>query len=137
MRLPTGSYGRPVTSSWLRQVLLLVPNLRATLLTGFAFSCATECCKLVPPYLLKTVIDWLGSGSTPLGEILLGVFEAQPNVVDRERVLPCAQLAGEIELREVGFHYQPGRPVLRQVSLSIPARSVIAMSVARGAARPR
>jgi ABC-type multidrug transport system fused ATPase/permease subunit len=65
--------GLAVEPSWLRQVFLLVPDLRDTLLTGLAFAFAVECCKIVPPYLLKTVIDWLGSGSTPLSRILAGV----------------------------------------------------------------
>ncbi|MEY4577579.1 MAG: hypothetical protein RL701_2282 [Pseudomonadota bacterium] len=59
--------------SWLRQVFQLVPNLRNTLLRGLAFASAIECCKIVPPYLLKTVIDWLGSKSAPLAQVLAGV----------------------------------------------------------------
>jgi ABC-type multidrug transport system fused ATPase/permease subunit len=59
--------------SWLRQVFGLVPSLRGTLLSGLVFAFAIECCKIVPPYLLKTVIDWLGNGAAPLARVLAGV----------------------------------------------------------------
>lgn len=62
-----------VEKPWLQQVLLLVPDLRRTVLLGLVFTGLVECLKLMPPYLLKTVIDLLGSKSVALTQIWLGV----------------------------------------------------------------
>ncbi|MET0388603.1 MAG: ABC transporter ATP-binding protein, partial [Polyangiales bacterium] len=66
------SVSASTTSSWLRQVFTLVPDLRRTLWTGVMFTAAVECFKLVPPYLLKTVIDLLGRRA-PLPDTLAAI----------------------------------------------------------------
>jgi len=64
---------RSAPPSSLAQLFQLVPDLKQTLLIGLSFSAAVEVCKLIPPYLLKTVIDQLGRGNTPLTRVLLSI----------------------------------------------------------------
>jgi len=64
---------RPALPSPLTQLFQLIPDLKQTLLIGLAFSAVVEVCKLVPPYLLKTVIDQLGHHNTPLTRVLLSI----------------------------------------------------------------
>ena len=44
-----------------------------------------------------------------------------PSVVDRPGAPDLPELAGEVRLEDVAFEYVPGRPVLRDVDLVIPA----------------
>jgi ATP-binding cassette subfamily B protein len=56
-------------------------------------------------------------------ERLLAVLDMPPGVVERPDARPLARAAGEIVVEDVGFGYEAGHPVLRDVSFRIPAGS--------------
>jgi ABC-type multidrug transport system fused ATPase/permease subunit len=67
-------------------------------------------------------------------EKLAGVLEEAPAVVepaDPRSLLP----SGEVTFDHVGFEYRPGRPVLHDVNLEIPAGSTIALVGRTGAGK--
>ncbi len=54
-------------------------------------------------------------------ERVFEILDEQPEPPDREGAAALKHPCGDIELRHVEFHYVPGRPVLRDVSVKIPA----------------
>ncbi len=58
-----------------------------------------------------------------------------PSVVDRPGAPDLPELAGEVRLEDVGFEYVPGRPVLRDVDLVIPAGETFAFVGETGAGK--
>lgn len=54
-------------------------------------------------------------------ERVFEILDEQPEPPDREGAAALKHPRGDIELRHVEFHYVPGRPVLRDVSVKIPA----------------
>jgi ATP-binding cassette, subfamily B, bacterial len=63
------------------------------------------------------------------------VLDAVPAVADRPGAKALSNVRGEIEFKEVTFHYEPERPVLKDVSITIPARSVVAVVGRTGAGK--
>lgn len=59
-----------VSKTGLQQAFRLLPELKATVLKALVFVAAIECGKLMPPYLLKNVIDALSTKATPLEHVL-------------------------------------------------------------------
>ncbi len=55
------------------------------------------------------------------------IIDTRPTVVDAPTARPISPVAGRIELDRVSFEYQPGRPVLREVSLDIAAGETLAL----------
>jgi subfamily B ATP-binding cassette protein MsbA len=58
-----------------------------------------------------------------MGEILAEPVEAP----DAPGAAPVARLAGEVEFRQVRFEYEPGRPVLQDIDLRVPAGATVAL----------
>ena len=54
-------------------------------------------------------------------ERIFEIFDQQPEPEDAPDALPLANPRGEFRLEHVCFSYEPGKPVLKDVSLSIPA----------------
>jgi ATP-binding cassette subfamily B protein/subfamily B ATP-binding cassette protein MsbA len=63
------------------------------------------------------------------------VIEAVSTVTDRLDAKTASQVAGEIEFKAVNFHYEADRPVLRDICVRIPARSVVAVVGRTGAGK--
>lgn len=64
------------------------------------------------------------AGADRVGELL----EEAPELEKRENAIQLKQRAeGHIRFNNVGFHYIPGEPVLEDITLDIPARSVVAL----------
>ncbi len=63
------------------------------------------------------------------------VLNVRCEVVDRKGAHPAPKLEGAVEFRHVSFEYEPGRPVLRQIHLSIAAGENIAIVGATGAGK--
>ncbi len=60
------------------------------------------------------------------------VMRIRSELVDRKGALPAMGLQGAIDLHHVSFEYEPGRPVLRDINLSIISREKIAIVGATG-----
>ncbi len=63
------------------------------------------------------------------------VLGTRTEVTDRKGARPCARLKGSVEFRDVSFEYDPGRPVLSRIRLSIAPGEKIAIVGATGAGK--
>jgi ATP-binding cassette subfamily B protein/subfamily B ATP-binding cassette protein MsbA len=68
-------------------------------------------------------------------ERVLEALESEPEVVDRPRAAALPTVRGEVCLEKVSFGYEPGRPVLRGVSLAVRAGETVAVVGATGAGK--
>ena len=57
----------------------------------------------------------------------LEVIETTPDIVDAPDAVPLGKIEGNIQFDNVSFHYTPDLPVLRGVSLAIPAGKTVAL----------
>ncbi len=55
------------------------------------------------------------------------IIDTRPTILDAPGALPLGRVAGRIELDAVTFAYLPARPVLRELSLEIPAGETLAL----------
>lgn len=63
------------------------------------------------------------------------VLEIEPEIQDAPDAVPARGLRGEIRFENVTFGYQPGKPVLADVSFTLPAGRHIALVGASGAGK--
>lgn len=68
-------------------------------------------------------------------ERVFEILDEQPEPPDREGAVRLEHPRGEIELRHVEFGYAPGRPVLRDISVKIPAGTQAAIVGATGSGK--
>ncbi|MES1254369.1 MAG: ABC transporter ATP-binding protein [Acidobacteriota bacterium] len=68
-------------------------------------------------------------------ERALAVLDEQPEVVERTAARAVARAAGAIEFRGVGFAYGTDAPVLRDVSLQVPAGASVGIAGPTGAGK--
>jgi len=80
---------------------------------------------------LYTTLQEVGVGT----ERVLDVLESDHEVTDRPGAVPLSPVRGHVRLEGVTFGYEPDRPVLRAVSLDIPAGQVVAVVGATGAGK--
>ncbi|MDQ2966428.1 MAG: ABC transporter ATP-binding protein/permease, partial [Chloroflexota bacterium] len=60
-------------------------------------------------------------------ERVFEIIDTRPTILDAPDARPLETVAGQIELDGVSFAYLPGRPVVRDISLVIPAAETIAL----------
>ena len=63
------------------------------------------------------------------------ILDAEPDLADGTRSFPAAGASGAVTLKNVGFGYRPGAPVLRGIDLEVPAGARIAIVGATGAGK--
>lgn len=68
-------------------------------------------------------------------ENMLGLLKRQPQIVDAADAKPLVLSAGAIRFEQVDFSYQPARPILQQLSFTVPAGSKVAIVGASGAGK--
>ncbi len=68
-------------------------------------------------------------------ERVFEILEEQPEPPDREKTVSLEHPRGDIELRHVEFGYQPGQPVLKDISIKIPAGTQTAIVGATGSGK--
>ena len=68
-------------------------------------------------------------------ERVFEILEEQPEPPDREKTVSLEHPRGDIELRHVEFGYQPGQPVLKDISIKIPAGTQAAIVGATGSGK--
>jgi subfamily B ATP-binding cassette protein MsbA len=71
-------------------------------------------------------------GST---ERVFEIFDTTPEVADEPDAAPMPSIAGRVVFHDVGFEYEPGRPVLEHVSFDVPAGTVVALVGPSGAGK--
>ena len=68
-------------------------------------------------------------------ERVFEILDEAPEPPDKEGALCLAGPHGEIEFRHVGFGYDPEKPVLRDISVRIPAGTQVAIVGATGSGK--
>ena len=66
---------------------------------------------------------------------VMEVLETPPEVIDRPDALPLGQVTGELRFEGVTFGYDPDRPVLSNIDLSIQAGETVALVGRTGAGK--
>ncbi|MBR26472.1 MAG: ABC transporter permease [Rhodobacteraceae bacterium] len=69
------------------------------------------------------------------GERIFSVLDAQPKIADRPGAVALPRVTGEIRFDAVGFDYEGGAAALRDISLTIPAGSKVALVGRSGAGK--
>jgi ATP-binding cassette subfamily B multidrug efflux pump len=78
-----------------------------------------------PMIALGWVVNLFERGEASLGRIH-AIVDARPEIADMDP-LPLVEIRGDVELRGLTFAYPGGPPVLRDVSLKLPAGSTVAI----------
>ncbi|MGB3485097.1 MAG: ABC transporter ATP-binding protein [Mycobacterium sp.] len=68
-------------------------------------------------------------------EKLAGVLATEPAITDPAAPVALGTVHGEVGFRDVGFSYVPGRPVLPELSLTVPAGQTVALVGTTGAGK--
>jgi ATP-binding cassette, subfamily B, bacterial MsbA len=69
------------------------------------------------------------------GERAFSILDTPSEIVEREGALPVRGFTESIRYAGVGFHYQPGEPVLEEIDLEIRAGEVVALVGPSGAGK--
>jgi ATP-binding cassette subfamily B protein len=89
----------------------------------------------IPAQLIGETITDMQGGLASAARVL-DVLDEAPDVVEKHNALPLVRAAGAIAIRNVSFKYAPdGPPVLRDVSLDIPAGTRLGIKGATGAGK--
>lgn len=60
-------------------------------------------------------------------ERVFSLLDMQPEIRNRENLIPVKSLAGEVEFQNVSFHYEDDEPVIKNLSFSIPQGQTVAL----------
>jgi ABC-type multidrug transport system fused ATPase/permease subunit len=82
---------------------------------------------LVAP--LRMIGSWIGTSQRAIaaGERIFQVLDEEPEIADRPGAGPLPEGAGHLRFEHVTFAYEPGRPVLDDIDLDIPAGRTVAL----------
>ena len=68
-------------------------------------------------------------------ERVFELLDIQPDIVSPPNALRPAQMDWDIDLQDVSFAYQPGRPILSEVSIQVPQGAMVALVGSTGAGK--
>lgn len=66
---------------------------------------------------------------------ILNLLDVQPSILDGEKKLPVESVRGEVAFEDVSFSYSDGFPIVRGLSINIPAGDTAAIVGATGAGK--
>jgi subfamily B ATP-binding cassette protein MsbA len=109
--------------------------LRGTLLVGSLVVFILYLGKMYKPMQeLSKMTDVFSKASVGY-ERICEVLDRQSDVRDRPGAKKAPRFRGEVEFKDVNFEYEPGHPVLKDFSLTIPAGKVLAFVGPTGAGK--
>jgi ABC-type multidrug transport system fused ATPase/permease subunit len=78
---------------------------------------------------LRMLGMWIGQAqrATASGERIFEVLDEPEGIADRPDAQPLPQGTGEIRFEAVSFAYEPGRPVLEEIDVDVPAGRTVAL----------
>ena len=88
----------------------------------------------IPLNFLGTIYREIRNALTDM-EKLFGLLHQPPEIVDAQDACELAVSKGEVRFEQVGFAYDPRRPILKGVSFTIPAGCKLAVVGASGAGK--
>lgn len=68
-------------------------------------------------------------------ERIFAVLDAEPTVTDAPHAKPLADIRGQVSFQQVSFAYQPGSPVLEDISLDVAPGQTVALVGPTGAGK--
>ena len=68
-------------------------------------------------------------------EIMFSILEREPEIEDRPGALPLSVDCGAIRFEDVGFAYEPARPILKGLTFEVPAGKTVAIVGPSGAGK--
>lgn len=83
-------------------------------------------------------VSWISVSLTrclDAAERIFEVVDAEPDVKESEDPVPMPEIKGEIELKNVTFEYEPGRPILKEFSLKAEAGKTLGVVGKTGAGK--
>jgi ATP-binding cassette subfamily B protein len=88
----------------------------------------------IPLNFMGMVYREIKQGITDI-ERMLDVLEQSPEVADKPGATPLAVTGGTVRFDNVGFHYEPARPILEGLSFEVPAGKMVAIVGPSGAGK--
>src|SRR5207249_5138143 len=78
---------------------------------------------------LRSLGMWVGQAqrATASGERIFQIMDEPEEIADRPGALELPPGGGDLRFDRVGFEYMPGRPVLEDIDLAVPAGRTIAL----------
>ena len=83
--------------------------------------------------LSRFVRQWAGCMNS--AQRIFEIIDAQPDVVEAAQPIPLPHPRGDVALEHVTFAYEPGKPVLKDVSLTAPAGQMLGIVGRSGAGK--
>ncbi len=78
---------------------------------------------------LRSLGMWVGQAqrATASGERIFQIMDEPEEIADRPEAVELPEGGGDLRFEGVGFEYMPGRPVLEEIDLDVPAGRTIAL----------
>src|SRR5258708_36705027 len=70
------------------------------------------------------------------GDRIANMLDIQPTITEPDKPILLPEFAGNVTFDHVNFSYEPETPVLRDVTIQLPAGQPVAIVGATGAATP-
>ena len=83
---------------------------------------------------LKSLINFRVQLQTAMvsAERVYDIIDTKPSIMDAENAIDLTNIKGDIEFKDVCFEYEPGKPILKNINMTIPAGKTIALVGASG-----